>query len=355
MTKHDITTRRLINQQIINSNFTKPEEILSHMCGMQAQDYAQAKWAIRLRLPESSDSNIEKAIAQKKIVRTWAMRGTLQFVAVKDYRWMLPLLAPQFLSTSGARNKQLGLNEKIFNQSNSLIVRALEESTMLTRDEIGTVLNNAGIATDQNRLSHLLHFATMSQLICFGPRKEKEFTFVLLDDWIPVKKSLSPEKSLHELAKRYFISRGPATLEDFNWWSGLSAADAKSALESVNSFFVRESFGGKKHYFAKDQTGFKNLADLKQRVLLLAGFDEYLIGYTDRSACLDPKFKTKAVYNNGIFHPTIVIDGQIVGIWRPITKGKNITMRSELFIKLTKEQKKKADEMFERYCRFAEG
>ena len=353
ITSSAITSLRLFNQHISGTPYTKPGELLSFMGGMQAQDYAQAKWAVGLRLPGTTDADIESAIAKKKIVRTWAMRGTLQFVAVKDYRWLHSLFAPMFLKTDGARNRQLELDAKIFSKANSLIVKALQKERLLTRNEIGDILKTSGIATDQNRLSHILHFATMSQLICFGPRREKEFSFVLLDDWIPSPKTLPRTKALGELAKRYFISRGPATLQDFIWWSGLSAADAKTSLETVSHLLVSESFNGKKYFLSNDVPDSEHLNGDPNRIFLLAGFDEYLISYADRSASLDPKFNSKAVYNNGIFHPTIVMRGQIVGIWRPIVKGKSITMRSEYFTKMTTTQLKSVDEEFQKYILFA--
>ena len=152
---------------------------------MQAQDYAQSKWAIGLRLPNYTDAEIEKAISAKRIVRTWAMRSTLQFVAAKDYRWILSLVAPKRLAAGKSRNKQLALDDKILERTNTLIVRALEKEYLLTRDEINKILVKAKISTDQNRLSHILQHSVLNQLTCFGPRKGKEFTFVLLEKWIP--------------------------------------------------------------------------------------------------------------------------------------------------------------------------
>lgn len=353
LTSSAIRSLRLFNQHIYRTAFSTPSQLLSFMGAMQAQDYAQAKWAIGLRLPGTTGADIEKAIARKQIVRTWAMRGTLQFVAAKDYRWLHSLFAPKFLNTNSSRNRQLGLDGNIFTKANSLIVRSLEREKLLTRSSIGDLLQKSGIATDQNRLSHILHFATMNQLICFGPRKEKEFSFVLLDDWIPSSKSLPREKALRKLAKRYFVSRGPATLQDFIWWSGISVTDARMSLEMVSHLLIRELFNGNEYFLSKDIPDSKQLNGAVNQIYLLAGFDEYLISYADRSASLNPKFNSKAIYNNGVFHPAIVIGGQIIGIWRPMTKGKSIVMRSQMFIGLTKKELKMVDEEFERYRIFA--
>jgi hypothetical protein len=168
-------------------------------------------------------------------------------------------------------------------------------------------------------------------------------------------KFFSQENALQEIAIRYFRSRSPATLKDFIWWSGLNVSEAKTALDLANNSLTKENINGEIYYFfrSKNFAALKDLQSLNKKVFLLAGFDEYLIGYADRSACLDEKFLSKAVYSNGIFHPTIVIDGQIIGKWRPITKGKNITMRSELFMKLSKQQIQLIEREFEKYCDFA--
>lgn len=353
ITASTITSLRLFHQHVSGTAWKKPEQLLSYLCALQAQDYTQALWAIGLRLPGTRGADIEKAIAKKKIVRTWAMRGTLQFVAAKDYRWIQSLVASKFLNTDSSRNRQLELNGKIFARANSLIVKLLEKEKRLTRSTIGEILRRSGIATDQNRLSHILHFATMNQLICFGPRKEKEFSFVLLDDWIPSQKTLPRENALYEIAKRYFISRGPATLQDFIWWSGLSAAEAKTALDAASHLFIRESFDGKEYILSGDFPQTKHLNDSANRVFLLAGFDEYLISYADRSASLNPKFNSKTIYNNGIFHPAIVIGEHIAGIWRPMVKGKSMVMRSHVFINLTKKEQRMVEAEFDRYRVFA--
>jgi len=93
LTLSDITRFRLYNQQISETKFKKPAEIVKWLGAVQGQDYSGAKWSIALRLPNVNDVEIEKAIADKKIIRTWPVRGTLHFVSADDIRWMLSLAA----------------------------------------------------------------------------------------------------------------------------------------------------------------------------------------------------------------------------------------------------------------------
>jgi hypothetical protein len=293
---------------------------------------------------------VEKAIERKTIVRTWAMRGTLQFVAAKDYRWIHDLIAPRFRGTDSARNRQLGLDAGVFRKSNRHITGALRREKIMTRDEIGALLRSAGIDPRENRLSHLLHFATMHQLICYGPRRGKEITFVLLDEWIPSMRTMTREEAMAELAKRYFISRGPATLRDFVWWSGLSLREARQGLEGVSRFLTATEIEGNVYWSpGHSLAGTRTPA----RVRLLAGFDEMLIAYADRSAMLDETIRHRAIYSNGVFHPVILIDGTAAGIWRPMIKGRSVIMRSELFGSPSAADRQAIEKAFERYRRFA--
>ena len=171
----------------------------------------------------------------------------------------------------------------------------------------------------------------------------------MLDDWIPSQKTLPREEALLELANRYFTSRAPVALEDFIWWSGLPVADAKAGLEAAKHLLIRETFNEKTYWLPYQLPTIKK----KRSTFLLAGFDEYLISYRDRSHCLDPKFSSKAIYSNGIFHPTIVVDGQVVGIWRPLVKKNNIEMRLNFFATLSNPEQAAVEKEIERYKKFA--
>ncbi len=82
--------------------------------------------------------------------------------------------------------------------------------------------------------------AELDRIICSGAKQGKQFTYALLDERVPSVKCLNKDEALAELSKRYFPSRGPATLKDFSTWSGLSIVDVKAGLSMVKSNFIHD-------------------------------------------------------------------------------------------------------------------
>jgi Winged helix DNA-binding domain len=359
MENQDIAYRRLANQHIADLGFgvKRSEDALASMGAIQAQDYPAALWAIGLRCENFTQKDIEAAIAKKMIVRTWLMRGTLHFVASSDIHWILRLLAPRLTAFSASRERQLGLGDNIVNKSKILFAKALEGGRQLTRDEMYEVLEKGGITAKDMRGYHLLYRAASDGLICFGARDGKRPTFTLLDGWIVNRKEISDDRALAELASRYFTSHGPATLKDFVWWSGLKISDAKIGTERASPRLVEEEIGGKTYYTPRYEPKSRNNG---LSVHLLPAFDEYLVGYSDRSAMLGNEKtqdmlrsgKITFTHSNGIFLPTIVVDGEVVGTWkRREDKGKAV-LTVQPFLKLDNEQMEGVKRAAERYGDF---
>lgn len=322
MTDIDIARRRLHNQAITPAAFEKPDDVVKRLGAVQAQDYLGALWAVGLRTKAATEQTVEQAISNREFVRTWPMRGTLHFVAAEDVRWMLALLAPRIIAGSARRHKQLELDAATLARSEALFKEALQGEQQLIRPEMMEVLERGGVTASGQRGYHILRWAALIGLICFGPRRGKQDTFVWLDDWLPDGgKLLDREESLAELARRYFAGHGPATIEDFMWWSGLTAADARAGLAMVESQLAREELDGQTYWYSLSASTAKIDSP---KAYLLPAFDEYLLGYKDRGAVLDPVHATKVVPGrNGIFKPIIVIDGLVKGTWqRTLRKTK---------------------------------
>jgi len=211
----NIALHRLQNQQIAEHRFERPDQVVAWLGALQAQDFPGAKWSIGLRLPEATEAEIEQAIAGRTIVRTWPMRGTLHFVASADIHWMRALLTPRVIAGSAARQQNLELDAAVFARCEKHFLKALRGGKQLTREAMLALLEKAGITITDYRGYHILWRLSQEGLLCFGPHEGKQPTFVLLDEWCPATKPWEREKSLAELAKRYFTSHGPATMLDF--------------------------------------------------------------------------------------------------------------------------------------------
>jgi hypothetical protein len=350
MTPVDIALQRLFSQQIAQPAFAHPHEVVAWLGAVQAQDYLGALWAVGLRTPGATEHTIEQALAEKTIVRTWPMRGTIHFVAAADVRWMLELLAPRVMQRSKSRYAGLRLDETTIAASAEVIARALQGGKQLPRKDLYGVLNQANIATDASRGLHILGRLAHDRLICFGARAGKQPTFALLDEWAPGAKSLPRDEALATLALRYFTSHGPATVQDFMWWSGLTTAEVKAGLAAVAAQLRREVIAGQEYYLAQDVPA-ASTASLD--AFLLPPFDEFLVAYQDRSAALDAHYNAQVVPGgNGIFNPIIVIDGRVVGTWKRTLKKDSVEMIFSPFTRFSDAQASAITAAAERYGRF---
>ncbi len=298
------------------------------MGAMQAQDYAMVKWAVGVRLPGITAEEVETAVSNAHIIRTHLLRPTWHLVSANDIYWLLELTAPKIKASLKSRHHELDLSETIFTKSNTLLENILSHSNHLSRAALLTEFSNANIHTDDNRLSHLLLRAELDGIISSGPVQEGKQTYALLSERIPKTNPLTREEALSRLAQRYFTSHGPATLQDFTWWSGLSVGDAKHALAMINPAFVSETIDSQTYWFPPSLS--LSQSD-KETVYLLPAFDEFIISYKDRNASLPFSHHRKAVSNNGIFWPTIVENGQVTGIWKRKIKKDTVIVETQFF------------------------
>lgn len=350
MTFKDLLKLRLHNQQITQHTFETPGDVVKWFGAMQAQDYLNSLWAIGLRLNNATESTIEKAIADKTIVRTWPMRGTLHFVAPEDIRWMLKLLTPRIIARAATNYRNEGLDEKTFTKSKKVFEKVLQ-GKQLTRPELYEALQQNKISTTGIRGLHIIGKLAQEGLICIAARQGKQHTFALLDEWIPNNKTLTHEESLAELAKRYFTSHAPATIQDFSWWSGLTLTESKKAIEMINSCFQKEIIDGVVYYMPKDIPVVKSKS---QVVFLLPNFDEYLVAYRDRSAALDTKYNKDVIgaSGNGIFSAVIIINGKVAGTWKRIIKKDVVSVELNPFVTLTNSQQTTISKVVKQYGKF---
>jgi hypothetical protein len=326
----DIAVARLVRQQIASSDFKTAKELVHWMGAMQAQDYNMAKWAIGVRVPGSTNQTIEKAIEKAEIIRTHVLRPTWHFVSANDIHWMLDLTGPRIKASLKFRQKHLELTDKILAKSNKVIEKALTGGKHLTRDELTSKLENSKIQLGDQRAGHILLAAELDKVICSGATNGKKTTYALLEERVPDSSKLTREEALALLTSRYFTSHGPATVKDFMWWSGLTLSDVKKGLEIVKGDFISEKIEQQTYWFT-NSSHFSGMST--ESVYLLPAFDEFMISYKDRTACLTLQHSKRAVSVNGILWPIIVINGQVMGTWKRIRGNKKSTIETEFFRK----------------------
>ncbi|MDQ6832294.1 MAG: winged helix DNA-binding domain-containing protein [Chloroflexota bacterium] len=351
MTNLDIARQRLHNQHIAGIPLATPEDVVRWLGAVQAQDYAAAKWAVAQRTGSLTDAAMDQAFADGTILRTHVLRPTWHFVTPADIRWMLALTAPRVHAFNAYYYRKMALDDAIFAQSNAALAKALQGGTQLTRSELVSVLQQAGIATDALlRFGLLLMRAELDGIICSGARRGKQFTYALLDERAPRARTLERDEALAELAGRYFTSHGPATLKDYLWWSGLTATDAKRGIEMVKPQLISEIVDSQTYWFAPSTLPVKNTS---LTASLLPNFDEYTVGYRDRSAVYDARHtETLDARGDILSHHTMAIDGQIVGTWKRTQTKSAVAIEATPFTPLSNAEMHALTAAAERYGAF---
>ena len=320
---------RLLNQQLICPQFDKPEEVVKHMCAMQAQEYRLMRWAVAMRTKKPSAKAFKKAFDSGQIIRMHLMRGTWQLVSAEDYWPLLELCSAKALAVikGWMRSNKISIPDEEVKRIREILVQTAAEKGSVTKEDFVEALAEKDIYMDDHRLSYHIRYAELSGTLCSGDLLPMKATYALAADKVgnaSKRCNTSPtdrDETLAMLARKYFQSRQPATLEDFVWWSGLNINDCRRGIEILGDYLHVETVHApslqqqrREFYFTNDcrTRGFR-----KGKYLLIPPYDEYLIGYKSRDIVLSPDYSHKAHNNSGIFQPIIAHDGVICGNWTP--------------------------------------
>jgi hypothetical protein len=344
----NIGAARLANQHVSRPTLRDPAEVVRWLGAVQAQDYLGGLWAIGLRTKGATEATVEDAVARRTIVRTWPMRGTLHFVAADDVRWILPILTPRVIAGAQGRFRQLGMDAATFTKSARVAEKALAGGNVVRRDKLYEIWNAAGISTHESRGLHLLGVLSQQGLLCFGPREGKNHTFTLLEEWVPAARTLEREAALGTLARRYFTSHGPATVQDLAWWAGLTITDARAGLELAKPELESADVNGRSFWFV--EAGGSRAGS--GAAYLLPPWDEFTVAYRDRSDILDPKYAKRVNAGGGMLSPVIVVRGGVVGTWRRTIKKDTVTVTPTFFKAPNAADRALVAAAVERYAKF---
>ena len=332
----DVIRRRLASQFLTARGPATASDVVRALGAVQAQDYAGAKWAVGMRTRIETDADIERQLDEGRILRTHILRPTWHFVAPEDIRWMLALTAPRIKQAMAYHGRSLGIDARTIRRTHDAIAKALAGGKHLTRLELAETLRRARVKdASGQRLGHLVMEAELDGIIVSGARRGKQFTYALFDDRVPLAAPRDRDESLHALSRTYFTTRGPATIKDFSWWSGLSMADARRGLEMVRQGLE-----------SRDGTWFDPSVTPKAAAsaLLLPNYDEYFIGYKDRSA-IGQRINHTIPVTGGAANITHVafVDGELIGGWKRLVEKSGVVVAIELWSRLSDAERRKID------------
>jgi hypothetical protein len=315
---------RLSSLLLRGSSFTSVGEIVSWFGAMQSQDANSMLWSLGCRLPGWSLADVNEALEKREVLRTWPMRGTVHLVPAADAHWMLELMGVRALAGAAKRRETIGLDEATAEKAVSLLGESLAGGRRLTRSECLAVLTGGGVEVSGQRGYHLLWYASQRGVTAIAPHVGKEQTFVLLDEWAPAPSRPSREEALGLIALRFFRSHGPATRKDFAGWTGLTMGDCKTGIAVAGDALAVVDVEGVEMIASAaaldEATPFTGW-------LALPGFDEYMLGYKDRSLMASPEDLAAIIPGgNGVFQSTLVRDGRVVATWKRVLGAKGVTV-----------------------------
>ncbi len=281
---------------------------------VQAQDNQASRLGIRARTTGVTEADVVSAIGeQRSVVRTWLMRGTIHLVDAADLRWLVALIGPAVTRKYRTRWRAIGLADDLLDRTLDVLPQILHGAA-LTRHELRAALHEHGIDVDTGdpqASTHAVLHACCAGLVCRGPDRGRDSTFVLTDDWVPAADGPRGDAALAELARRYFRAFAPATAADFATWSGLPGA---TAVGLVRDELTEVDVYGRAGYRLRSADGLHAAVAAAGEVRLLPAFDNYLLGYRDRDAIVrEPDYGR--IFLGGMIRPSVLVGGRVAGHW----------------------------------------
>lgn len=313
LTSLDLVWRRLYTQRVAGEPFAQPDAMVEWLVAVQSQDVAGASWSVGQRVQDATAESVLSALNSGRILRTHVLRPTWHFVTPDDIRWLLDLTAPRIQALNAYYKRQAELDDMTLARSREVMIATLQDGNHQTRSDLATFLAEEGITAEGLRLNYIMMDAELEGVICSGSMRGKQQTYALLDERAPNARRLQRDEALAELARRFFIGHGPATIGEYVRWSGLTVADAKRGLDLVKSELERVEVGGHTVWCGP---GIIPEPPTEPVAYLLPEYDECVLTYNDIGFPDIAAAESAPLSGNDTFYRPVVIDGRRAGTWR---------------------------------------
>jgi hypothetical protein len=328
-----------------------PAAVVAHLTAMQSQEHHVARWSVAQRVAGGAvASEVDRAFDEGDILRTHVLRPTWHYVARQDLRWLMAVSGPRVLARTERRSRELGLDPRTLMRANDVIAEAVA-SGFQTRRDLAGFLEGKGIAVDGQRLPYMLMYAELTSVICSGPLRGKQHTYSAFDERVGTAPATTEDEALARLACRYFTTRGPATAKDFIWWSGLSTADARRAIDMAKDDLSSQSWDDCVYWFAE-----LTAPKTRHQVDLVQCYDEVIISYTESRDVLQTAQVAFHVPGSidGFTH-VVLLDARLAGHWRLVSSKDGRKLETRIDDVLDARDQRALTSTIERHRRFHDG
>jgi hypothetical protein len=318
--------RRLATQRLSSAGLRKGADVVRLLCCVQSQDAPLAAWSLGMRMtPGTTYADLLAEQAAGGWLRTHVLRPTWHLLSPQDLRWIQRVTGPRVERGSAGVNRRLGLSDEVVTQGLRVLESLLAGPTPRTRREVRAAFDAAGLPTDVQPLAHLLIIAELRAIICSGPPRGVEHTYLLADEVIPPgpNDSLVGEDAHRELTRRFLAGHGPASERDLARWSTLTLTQIRSAVADLTDELERIDVDGHQLWF--DPT-VPARTSREHAAYLLPTFDEACLTYQHtgfpRRAPEAARQRLLSEAGGGI----VLVHGEDVGIWKRVVSPTSMRL-----------------------------
>jgi hypothetical protein len=321
----EVVRLRLQNQMLRGPAAASPEDALRNLLAVQAQEFPYARWSLAQRTPSATAAEVEQAVADGRILRTHILRPTWHFVHRDDLRWLMTLSAPRLHQGNAGMYRRTGIDAAAASRGGQVLAEAVSGGHHLTREQLAATLQDAGFAGKGLELVYLIMHAEISGVLASGSPVRSaggalKQTYALFDERVPAGPAvpLTRAEALAELVRRYFTSRGPATVKDCADWSGLTMADVRQglqhALDADPAALAAAVIDGVAFYFRPVVDTGEATGQARPRIDLVQCYDEFVMGYSATRHYMGGRAPAFPVADAPMH--VVLLDGRMIGSWR---------------------------------------
>jgi hypothetical protein len=348
-----IARMRMVSQHLWGAPPGSPVDAVRWLGALQAQEFSVARWSVGQRCG-ADQAAVDRAFSAGAILRIHVLRPTWHFVASEDIRWILRVSAGRVHAVNAHYYRKLELDDRLLAKTDALLRAELAGGAHLTRAELGTALRGAGIDATGSRLAYVLMHAELEGVICSGPPRGKRHTYALLDERAPPATAVTRDEALARLTKRYFTSRGPATLKDYLRWGSLTASEARQGLGMVASQLENVVVDGRTYWLSRESRAGRSAR--RRAVDLVQVYDECVMSYSEsRDVLLSDAAAEMVLPPARIEVPfihAVLLDGQLIGHWRHAAGTGPVVLEIALYKTLHPAEREALYAAADRYARF---